>query len=148
MRSITKKYIPNVLTKKDYTKQKKNIRKSRKLYKKGIYIDRPKLKSFPKKESPHIVKAKKMYGVDKIVPSKSLAKSSKCSVKGLRRITKKGRGAYYSSGSRPNQTARSWGMARLASAVTGGKSSYVDLHLLNKCNHKGKAYKLALKKKK
>lgn len=147
MRSITKKYIPNVLTKKDYTKQKKNIRKSRKLYKKGIYIDRPKLKSFPKKESPHIAKAKKMYGVDKIVPSKSLAKTSKCSVKGLRRITKKGRGAYYSSGSRPNQTAQSWARARLASTLTGGPASKYDYHILREeCEPNSKALKLAMKK--
>ena len=57
---------------------------------------------------------------------------------------KKGEGAYYSSGSRPNQTARSWGIARLASAITGGKSSKVDYHLLKQCNHTKKAYKLAI----
>ena len=39
---------------------------------------------------------------------------------------KKGQGAYYSSGSRPNQSAHSWGYARLASAITGGKSAAVD----------------------
>jgi len=43
---------------------------------------------------------------------------------------KKGEGAYYSSGSRPNQTAQSWGYARLASALTGGPSSVIDYHIL------------------
>jgi len=38
----------------------------------------------------------------------------------LQKIVNKGMGAYYSSGSRPNQTPASWGIARLASAITGG----------------------------
>jgi hypothetical protein len=53
-------------------------------------------------------------------------------------------GAYYSSGSRPNQTAESWGKARLASSITGGKASKVDFHIIKDgCNHTKKAYKLA-----
>ena len=67
----------------------------------------------------------------------------------LRKIVSKGMGAYYSSGSRPNQTAESWGIARLASAITGGKSAVVDYHLLEKgCNKKSKSLKLAKKAKK
>jgi len=58
-------------------------------------------------------------------------------------------GAYYSSGSRPNQTAKSWGLARLASSVTGGKSSLIDYNiLLNGCKKNSKALKLATKNKK
>jgi hypothetical protein len=45
---------------------------------------------------------------------------------------KKGQAAYYSSGSRPNQTASSWGLARLASSITGKKASIVDYHILKK----------------
>ena len=45
-------------------------------------------------------------------------------------IVKKGQGAYYSSGSRPNQTGHSWGRARLASSITGGKASAVDYKIL------------------
>ena len=37
-------------------------------------------------------------------------------------IIKKGQGAYYSSGSRPNQTPHSWGYARLGSSISGGKA--------------------------
>ena len=39
---------------------------------------------------------------------------------------KKGMGAYYSGGSRPNQTPFSWGLARLASVIMGGNARKVD----------------------
>jgi len=56
----------------------------------------------------------------------------------------KGEGAYFSSGSRPNQTAQSWGIARLASSITGGKSAAVDYNIIEKgCNHKKRAFILA-----
>ena len=52
------------------------------------------------------------------------------------------------SGSRPNQTAQSWGLARLASAITAGKSAAVDYDILQDgCDHKGKAFILANKSK-
>ena len=35
-------------------------------------------------------------------------------------------GINISSGSRPNQNAQSWGLARLASAITAGKAAAVD----------------------
>ena len=55
-------------------------------------------------------------------------------------------GAYYSSGSRPNQTAESWGIARLGSAITGGPSSMVDYHILEKeCKNDSIALKMAKK---
>tara|TARA_Y100001937_G_scaffold116670_1_gene168904 strand:+ start:21 stop:416 length:396 start_codon:yes stop_codon:yes gene_type:complete len=45
---------------------------------------------------------------------------------GQRKIIDKGMGAYYSSGSRPNQTPMSWGRARLASVILGGPSRKID----------------------
>jgi hypothetical protein len=79
-------------------------------------------------------------------PSKELAKASKCSLKGLKRMFKKGQGAYFSSGSRPNQTGHSWGYARMASAITGGKASAVDYHIIKKeCKKNSRAVKLAKK---
>ena len=58
-------------------------------------------------------------------------------------------GAYYSSGSRPNQTGHSWGIARLASAITSGKSAAVDYDILEKgCKRNSKALSLAKKAKK
>ena len=86
-----------------------------------------------------------MYGVDSVRPGIVLARATGCSVGALRRIVKKGEGAYYSSGSRPNQTPQSWGIARLGSAITGGNASKVDFHILKGCDHKKRAYKLAQK---
>jgi acyl-CoA synthetase (AMP-forming)/AMP-acid ligase II len=45
-------------------------------------------------------------------------------------ILSKGRGAFASSGSRPNQTPDSWAYARLASVLTGGKAMAVDRNLI------------------
>jgi len=53
-------------------------------------------------------------------------------------------GAYYSSGSRPNQTAQSWGKARLYSAISGGPASKSDGHILREgCDKTSKALKLS-----
>jgi len=139
-----KKYVPKSLTKKDKSKQKKELEKSKKMYKKKKYYTREKVKSFKSKKSEHIKNAERIYKLDSIKPSKKLAEKTGCSLKGLQEIVKKGQGAYYSSGSRPNQTPHSWGIARLASAITGGKSSQIDFHILEKyCKSNSKALKLA-----
>jgi hypothetical protein len=141
---VPKKYIPQHLTEKDKKKQTQMLKKSREMYKKKEYIDRKPVKSFKSKVSPHVKKAREIYSVKNVSPNKELAKASGCSVKALKEIVKKGQGAYYSSGSRPNQTAHSWGIARLASAITSGQSAIVDYHILEKgCDHKKKAFKLA-----
>jgi hypothetical protein len=72
--NVPKRYIPKILSARDTKKQKQYLRKSRKLYKKGIYYERPKVKSFKSKPSPHIKNAQKIYKVDKIAPSAELAK--------------------------------------------------------------------------
>lgn len=146
MENIIERYIPKSLTKKDLKKQKKNILKSRKLYKKGIYYQRPKVKSFKSKKSKHLDTARELYNIEKITPSKELAQKTQCTQDALEQIVNKGRGAYYSSGSRPNQTAESWGLARLASSITGGNASVVDYHILKDgCKKTSKALKLAKK---
>jgi hypothetical protein len=138
------RYIPKTLTKKDKKKQSKEILKSIKLYKKGKYYTRKKISSFKSKKSKHILKAQKIYNVEKIGATKELAKATKCSINSLAKIINKGEGAYYSSGSRPNQTPQSWGIARLASAITGGKAAAVDYNILeNGCKENSKALKLA-----
>lgn len=143
------KYVPNKLDDKDKKKQVKMLKKSKKLYDKKEYYSREPLKSFNSKPSGHVQKAKTMYNVKNIIPSKELAKKTGCSVHSMQQIVKKGQGAYYSSGSRPNQTAHSWGIARLASAITSGNSAIIDFHIIDKgCNHKKKAYKLATEAKK
>lgn len=143
---IPKHYIPTSLSKKDSETQHTNILKSRKLYKKGKYYTRPKVKSFKSKPSQHVKTAKKIYNVSTIKPSRKLAIKTGCSKKALSSIVNKGRAAYYSGGSRPNQTPDSWGIARLASTITGGNSSIVDYHLLHAgCKPNSKALKLATK---
>tara|TARA_B110000444_G_scaffold254183_1_gene286248 strand:+ start:679 stop:1605 length:927 start_codon:yes stop_codon:yes gene_type:complete len=146
MSSVPKRYVPSQLSKKDKKKQAKELKRSRKNYKKGKYYTRKKMKSFKTKVSPHILKARKMYKMDKIRPTRKLAKASKCKLKGLKRMFKKGQGAYFSSGSRPNQTGHSWGYARMASAITGGKASAVDFKIIEEnCSKNSRAYKLAKK---
>jgi len=124
------RYVPKNLSKTDTKKQKRNLNKSRKMYKKGIYYVRPKVKSFKSKKSNHLANLQNKYGVENANPTQELASKSKCNLETLEKIVNKGEGAYYSSGSRPNQTARSWGLARLASTLTGGNASVIDYHLL------------------
>ena len=144
--SVPKRYVPKQLSKKDKKKQGRELKKSRQAYKKGKYHTRKKMKSFKSKVSPHIIKARKMYKIDKIKPTRKLAKATKCKLKGLKRMFKKGQGAYFSSGSRPNQTGHSWGYARMASAITGGKASAVDFKIIQEnCSKRSRAYKLAKK---
>jgi hypothetical protein len=149
MAKVPRRYVPRYLTKKDKKQQKAQLNKSRKAYKRGRYHTRKKVASFKSKTSKHILNARRIYGIQNISPNRQLAKKTKCSIGTLKKIMKKGQGAYFSSGSRPNQTGHSWGYARLASAITGGKASAVDLKLLMEgCQKSSKALKLAKKTKK
>jgi hypothetical protein len=146
---INLRYLPKRLTKKDKEQQSKMLLKSRKLYKKGVYFTRKPVSSFKSKTSKHILNAKKMYNVSIIDATNELAKKTGCSKDTLAKIINKGAGAYYSSGSRPNQTAQSWGVARLASALTAGKAGAVDYNILiNGCKPGSKGYKMAQKARK
>lgn len=147
--NVPVRYVPTTLTRKDKSKQIIELKKSRDAYRSETkperkYITRKKVASFKSKTSPHILNARKMYKIHNIRPSRELAKATKCKLSALKKVVEKGKGAYFSSGSRPNQTAHSWGYARLASAITGGKASAVDLHILEKkCKPTSKALKLA-----
>ena len=147
---ITLRYLPKRLTRKDRAAQSKMLLKSRRLYKKGKFYTRKAVSSYKTNVSEHITKAKKMYDVENIGVTSELAKKTGCSKDALREIVKKGEGAYYSSGSRPNQTSQSWGVARLASAITSGKAAAVDFYILERgCKKNSKALRLAkLAKKK
>ena len=146
---IVARYVPKNLTKKDRYAQIKMISKSKKLYKKGVYFTRKPVASFRSKTSSHILAARKMYGIEKIGATGELVKKTGCSKKALQKIIQKGEGAYFSSGSRPNQTAQSWGNARLASALTAGKAGAVDYTILVEgCKPGSKGYNMALKAKK
>ena len=135
-RKIPRRYIPLGLSKRDTVKQRASIKRSRRAYTKRKYVDRPHLKSFVSKPSSHVSRAKAKYGVDSMVPSPALARATGCKMWALEEIVKKGEGAYYSSGSRPNQTPQSWGYARLASALTGGPAAKIDADILERgCSH-------------
>ena len=97
---------------------------------------RPKTKA-PTKESSYTIKFNKKYGeqLSKMKGGKSkrnIAKITGIPYKALDLVMKKGEGAFYSSGSRPNQTPQSWGRARMYSYILGGKARKVDKEITKK----------------
>jgi hypothetical protein len=146
---VPMRYLPKILDNNDKNKQLNMLIKSQQLYKKGVYYTRDKVASFKNKKSNHIANARKIYKVKNIAVTKELAERTGCKLDVLKKIVRKGEGAYFSSGSRPNQTAQSWGLARLASALTSGKAAAVDYNIIRDgCDHKKKAFILANKSKK
>ena len=128
------------LNRKDKKKQMRSLNRSRKAYKtkkgKDKYYKRPKLKSFKEKKSSWTTKFKKKYPEAKTITQ--IAKATGIPRKALVEVKKKGMGAYYSSGSRPNQTPHSWGMARMYSYILGGPTRKIDKHITEKYNVKFK----------
>jgi hypothetical protein len=114
MNKFSLKYLPNILSKNDKQKQMEMLLKSKKMYKNQKYYTRKNVSSYKSKKSNHVVNACKIYGIKNISPTAELAMKTGCSLSTLHKIVKKGEGAYYSSGSRPNQTPQSWGLSRLA----------------------------------
>lgn len=118
---LPKKYVPSSLTKSQKEKQVKSIREKR---------NRPKLKGVKSKESKWTQKAKDYFKGNTSISN--ISKTLKVSPKGLNEIIKKGEGAYYSSGSRPNVSARQWGVSRLYSVLFGGKARKIDKEIVEK----------------
>jgi len=132
-RKIPKKYTKK-LSKNDKSKQVRNIRTARRSYKRGKYVSRPKLKSFKKKESGWTAKFHKRYPEAKSVPQ--ISRATGIPTKALNAVKRKGMGAYYSSGSRPNQTSQSWGKARMYSYILGGPTRKIDREITKRYNVK------------
>lgn len=126
-KKIPKQYVPKSLTPEDKKKQIKSIKEGK---------ERPKVESFKSRRSSHVIKFEKRFG-KKITDDAWISKNLLTRT-GINKILDKGRGAYYSSGSRPNQTADSWARARLASALTGGAAAKVDKDILEKYKVKQK----------
>lgn len=133
-----KRYIPKSLSKEDKEKQKKQLDKSTTDYKKGKYTKRDKVESFKSKKSPYVEQVKKKLDIktatttniaDKLGKTEKRKKEIK---KGLELIKDKGEGAYFSSGSRPNQTPQSWGIGRYSSVLVGGPSRKIDKKIVDK----------------
>lgn len=126
---IPKQYLAG-LSRDNREKQLKALKASRKAYREGVYIPRPKLSSFESKKSRHVVDFERRYNT-KITDLKEVARVTGVPVPALEKIIKKGMGAYYSGGSRPNQTAHSWAYARLGSVLLKRNSYKIDKHVLD-----------------
>ena len=120
-KKIPKQYAPASLTPADRKKQIKSIKEGK---------PRPKVESFKSKRSGHVADFEKKYGY-KITNDSRISKEI-ISKTGIDKILAKGRGAYYSAGSRPNQTADSWARARLASVILGRGARKVDKAIWDK----------------
>ncbi len=112
--NIQKKYLGN-LKGKDLQKQIKSIVEKK---------DRPKTNTKSNTKSKYVIQFTKKY--DQAITNKSFISKNIISNTGIEKILNKGRGAYYSSGSRPNQTPSSWAYARLASVIMNGPARKVD----------------------
>ena len=127
------------LSKEEKKKQEKQLKKSVEDYKKGKFTNRKKLESFKSKPSSYVEQVKKKTGLpvnfDKLADKLTRTDKREKEVrKGLEEIYDKGKGAYYSSGSRPNQTPESWGKGRVASVLVGGPSRKIDKKIVEKYN--------------
>tara|TARA_A100000171_G_C2137265_1_gene151332 strand:- start:4647 stop:5072 length:426 start_codon:yes stop_codon:yes gene_type:complete len=91
---------------------------------------RPKVKGFKSERSSHVKKFEEKYGT-KITDKEFITKNI-ISETGREMIIRKGKGAFYSSGSRPNQTPFSWGLSRLASVIMNGPARKVDKDIWEK----------------
>ena len=120
-RNIPKQYIPESLTDEDLAKQVKSIKEEK---------GRPKVDSFKSKRSNWVKDFEDKYKTKisdfDFIEKKILKKE------GIKQVLNKGVGAYYSAGSRPNQTATSWSRARLASVIMGGPARKIDKKIWDK----------------
>jgi len=87
--------------------------------------ERPETKAKSKK-SKHTARFDKEYGekLDTMKgkrSKKNIAEITGIPLKAVNAVYKKGEGAYYSSGSRPNQSPQSWARGRLYAYIMGGK---------------------------
>lgn len=127
-RRIPEKYLRGV-SPADRRRQLTAIRRARSGYPRGAYVGRPRLASYRHRQSPHVRNFRRRYGVS-LRDAAAVAAATGLTPRAQTRILRKGKGAYYSSGSRPGQTPSSWAYARLASVALGRKACAVDANLL------------------
>tara|TARA_R110000823_G_scaffold206545_1_gene337212 strand:- start:198 stop:605 length:408 start_codon:yes stop_codon:yes gene_type:complete len=120
IRKVPSSYLPDTLSKKDKQKQIISIFEK---------TERPDVK-FKEKRSSWAVKFEDYYGTN--IKDEEFIDKYILRKEGQEQIILKGKGAYYSSGSRPNQTAFSWGYGRLASVIMGGKARKIDMKIWDK----------------
>jgi hypothetical protein len=118
---LPKKYVPKSLSEEDRKKQIKSIKEGK---------PRPKVESFKSKRSSNVKKFEEKYKTK--ISDFSFINKNIIKKKGIDEIIAKGKAAYFSSGSRPNQTPTSWALARLASVIMNGPARKVDMKIWNK----------------
>ena len=118
---LPKKYVPDTLSESDKKKQRKSIEEGK---------DRPKLDSFKSKRSTWTKQFEDKY--NRKITDTSWISQNLLSKAGIDQVLAKGLGAYYTSGSRPNQTKESWAYARLASVLMNGPARNVDKSIWEK----------------
>jgi len=118
-KQINKKYVPKSLSPSDKKKQIKSIVNK---------TERPQTK-YPKRRSSFVIAFEKKYGFK--ITDKRVAKEL-ISAEGIKQILNKGKGAYFSAGSRPNTTPQQWAYARLASVLMGGPARKIDQKIYDK----------------
>jgi len=118
-KKINKKYVPKSLSPEDKKKQVKSIIEGK---------PRPEVKAKSRRSS-FVVDFEKKYGYK--ITDKRVAKEL-ISQEGIKQILDKGKGAYFSAGSRPNTTPQQWAYARLASVLMGGPARKVDQKIYDK----------------
>lgn len=119
---IKQEYAPKSLTPKERKAQIKSIKEGK---------DRPNQQKKTKRSS-HVIAFEKKYGTT-IMDNKFIYKNI-ITKTGADKILDKGRGAYYSAGSRPFVSVEQWARARLASVIMGGAARKVDKDIWDKYN--------------
>ena len=120
-RKIPKNYVPSNLSQNNKKKQLKSILKG---------TERPKLKSYKSKRSGWVEKFEKKY--NKKITNKKWIHKNILKQEGQKLIIDKGKAAYYTSGSRPNQTPYSWAYGRLAGVILNSPARKIDIDIWNK----------------
>ena len=132
-KKVNKKYVPESLSKSDKKKQIKSIEEGKKAKPMDRGVEegknRPKV-DYKTKRSSFVKKFEDKYNHK--ITAKSWIDKNLLKSEGQNLIIKKGEGAYYSGGSRPNVSARQWGLARLASVLIGGPARKIDKKIYDK----------------
>lgn len=127
-RNIPKRYLPDTLSPADRKKQIKSIFEK---------TNRPKV-DVKQKKSKWTTAFDNKYGkeIDKMKggrTKRNIAKVSGIPFKAIDEVYKKAEGAFYSSGSRPNQSATSWARGRTYAYIMGGEAvRRLDNHITKK----------------
>ena len=90
----------------------------------------------PSKRSSYVVRFEKKYNTK--ITNEDFIHKNIITRTGQKKIMDKAKGAYFSGGSRPNQTPESWAFARVASVIVGGPARKVDIKIWNQYKIKKK----------